>query len=439
MRFTTPITFLALSLSLVILGCGAKSSDGQSQGYRPVNPDAAVFWDRQTAETAGLLGEIVDEFNGTRAGVPVKLEYGGGYSEIFRKVIASLRAGVVPALAVGYPSMTLQYARENAVVALDPLIASAGAGLSKEELADFVPAALETNRYPELGGAMYSFPFAKSVLVLYYNRDLLEVAGFNAPPGTWDEFLVQCRQIKARTGKPAYAIDLDCSTINGFIYSRGGAVYRDGETLYDAPEAVAVFELFSTVAREELGYVIGGGFDDQVAVSQGEAAFSFRSSSGRKHMAEVMAGNPEGWGIAPIPQSDPANPKTVLYGPDFILFASTPAQQESGWAFIKHFTSVDAQVRWAIGSGYVPVRISARNDPRIREFMNAAPQNRTAFECLAYAQAEPSVAGWQQVRDLVEQAAAEVVTGRALPQGACAALKRDADAALTAQPPLPSP
>jgi ABC-type glycerol-3-phosphate transport system substrate-binding protein len=427
-------TFLALLAVAGLSGCGGAPAPGDGAAYQPVNADAAVFWDRQTADTAGLLGEITDEFNATNPGVPVRLEYAGGYSEIYRKVIASLRAGVAPALAVGYPNMTLHYAREGAVTALDPFIDDPTTGFTPEELADFLPAALETNRYAALGGQMYSFPFAKSVLVLYYSRELLDAAGLDAPPATWDEFLAQCRQITARTGKPAYAIDLDCSTISGFIYSRGGEVYAGGQTRYDSPEAVAVFTLFATIVNEGLGYVIAGGFDDQVAVSQGQAAFSFRSSAGRQQMAEVMVTNPGAWGIAPIPQADPAKPATVLYGPDFVVFAGPAAHQASAWSFIRHFTSVDAQVRWALGSGYVPVRKSAMNDPRIAAFMDAAPQNRTAFDVLAHARAEPNIAGWEHVRDLVEQAAADVVTGRATPQEACATLKKDAEAALAAKP-----
>lgn len=427
-------TFLVAFAVAGLAGCGGAPSPGDGAAFRPVNAGAAVFWDRQTADTAGLLASIVAEFNATSPGVPVRLEYAGGYSEIYRKVIASLRAGVAPALAVGYPNMTLHYAREGAVAALDPFLTSPETGFSDEEWADFLPAALETNRYDALGGQMYSFPFAKSVLVLYYSRELLDAAGLDAPPATWDEFLAQCRQITARTGKPAYAIDLDCSTISGFIYSRGGEVYAEGQTRYESAEAVAVFDLFATIIREGLGYVISGGFDDQVAVSQGQAAFSFRSSAGRQQMAEVMVSNPGAWGIAPIPQADPAKPATVLYGPDFVVFAGPPAHQASAWGFIKHFTSVDAQVRWALGSGYVPVRKSAMNDPRIAAFMDAAPQNRTAFDSLPYARAEPNIAGWQHVRDLVEQAASDVVSGRATARDACAELKKNADAALATEP-----
>lgn len=426
MTMRRAIALLSMLTLLLSAGCG------KQEGFRPIDPDATVFWDRQTAETAALLETIAAEFNAAHPGPPIRIEYTGGYSEIDRKVSASIRARSLPALSVGYPGMTLQYIRAGAALPLDPLIEDPDTGFSPEEWADFLPAALDTNRYPSHGGAMYSFPFAKSVLVLYYNRDLLRAAGFDAPPATWNDFLEQCRAVKARLGLPAYAMNVDCSTVNGFILSMGGRLLADGATCYDSPEALRVFEIYETVAREELGFRIARGFDDQAAVSQGEAAFSFRSSAGRVQMAEAMAARVDAWGIARIPQADPQRPATVLYGPNFILFDTTPEQRDSAWRFVKHFTSPEVQVRWALGSGYVPVRKSAIDDPRARAFREQSPQNRAAFECLDFAHAEPNVAGWQQVRDIVERHLADLMGRRLDARTAAQRIKQEADATLAA-------
>jgi ABC-type glycerol-3-phosphate transport system substrate-binding protein len=243
---------------------------------------------------------------------------------------------------------------------------------------------------------------------------------------------MQCRDIRARLGLHAYAVNPDCSTVNGFILSMGGRILADGATCYDAPEALRVFELYETLAREGLAYRIAGGFDDQAAVSQGEAAFSFRSSAGRVQMAEAMAARADSWGIAPIPQADPERPATVLYGPNFILFDTTPEQRDSAWRFVRYFTSPEVQVRWALGSGYVPVRISALEHPRIRAFRAQAPQNRTAFDCIAWARAEPNVAGWQRVRDIVERALGDIMARRLDAHTAAHRIKQEADAVLAA-------
>ena len=50
-------------------------------------------------------------------------------------------------------------------------------GLSHEDLNDFFPGMIETNVYPQLDGKMYSFPFTKSVLMMYFNKRVLRSAG----------------------------------------------------------------------------------------------------------------------------------------------------------------------------------------------------------------------------------------------------------------------
>lgn len=417
-------------LPLVLL---AASGCGREAGFMPVDSSAVVFWDRQTMETASLLQEMAADFNAGRAGLPIRVERTGGYDDIHRKIIASIRAGVLPGLSVNYPSAVLEYARAGAVVPFDTFLTDPEIGLSAADREDFLPAALEMNRYTDLENGMYSFPFAESVLMMYYNRKLLREAGFVQPPATWDEFLEQCRAIKARTGKQAYAIDVDCSTIDGMIFSRGGDVCAGGTTLYDSPEALAAFELYETISREKLGYQIAGGFDDELAMTQGEVAFAFRSSSGSTYVADVMKDRMEDWGMAVIPQADPEHPVTVLYGPNFVLFNSTPEQQRTAWEFVKFFTSTENCVRWTINTGYLPIRESAAADPRLQEHFETHAYRRTTFACLPFARPEPNIAGWQEVRELTERAVADIIAGRATAREAAARLKQEADALLRAR------
>lgn len=392
----------AAAIALALCACGGRDTNAP---FRPVDPDVAVFWDRQTTDTAELLQQMVKEFNAQYAGVPVRVERAGGYEEIERKVTASLRAGVVPALAVGYPNTIMEYIRANAVVAFDGFMHDPELGLTPADLDDFYPAAIEMNVYPQFGGKMYSFPFAKSVLVMYVNHKVLRDSGIGQPPSTWDEFLAQCRRIKERTGKYAYAVDADCSTFDGMVYSRGGEVYRDGATLFDSPEAVQALALY-------------------------EVAFAFRTSSGSIYVDQVMKGRADDWGITQIPQTDPARPATVLYGPNFVLFNSTPEQQQAAWAFVKFFTTPKMSVRWARGTGYLPIRRSAVAHPDLKKQWEEKAYLKAPFDCLPSARSEPNVAGWQDVRALVERAVADVLAGRANAQDTAAKLKAQADEAV---------
>ena len=280
---------------------------------------------------------------------------------------------------------------------------------------------------------MYSFPFTKSVLMMYFNKALLSQAGFDRHPETWDEFLEQCRAVKAKTGKYAWAINPDCSTIDAMIFSMGGEVFADGKPRFDSPEAIRVFELYETLAKEELAYRIQGAYDDEVALAKDEAAFVFRTSSGRIHVAALMQARMDQWGMARIPQADPAHPATVLYGGNICIFNTTPEQAQTAWAFVKYFTSPETMVRWATGAGYLPFRKSVTENPAMKAFWGEWTYNQAAFDCMPFAKPEPNVRGWQDVRDLAVTALQKVLDGTQSGREAAQTLQRQAEEALHRQ------
>jgi ABC-type glycerol-3-phosphate transport system substrate-binding protein len=411
----------------------SQSPDAPARTFKPINPHKVMLWDRQTTETRELLQLLVREFNAQHTGVPVEAEYIGSYTEIYKKVSAGIGAGVLPGMAVAYESMTVEYIEAGAVRALDDFVGDPEAGLGPADLEDFFPGVLESNRFAPYGNRLYSFPFSKSVLVLYFNARVLAQAGFTTPPATWDDFLEQCRAIKANTGKYGYAISVDASTVDAMIYSKGGEIVRGRETLFDSPESVAVFELIETLMREELAYQVPPGtFDDENAFAQDQLAFTIRTSAGRTHVDRLMGGDLSRWGIAPIPQADPSRPATVLFGGNVVIFNTTPEQERAAWDFISYFTSADVNVLWALGTGYLPIRQSASQDPRLQAFWDEWVYNRTPYDNLAFARPEPNLAGWQEVREVIEDAVVAVITRSKTGAQAASDLKRAADRILDA-------
>lgn len=418
------IAFTGMLLGLA--GCGPSAPAPGAAGFAALDASAALFWDRQTTESGQLLRAIGDEFNAGWKGLPIKIERAGGYSEIFRKTTASIQARKLPAMSVAYESMTAEYVPMGAVANLDDFVNS----FSREDLDDFFPAVLASNRYEELGGHYYSFPYTKSVLMMYYNRRVLDAAGIATPPQTWDEFLAACRAVKAKTGKPAYAASVDCSTIDGMIFSRGGDIATGRTTHYDAPASVRVFEFLEILQKEGLAYQITPGtFDDEVALMNDRIAFTIRTSSSLAGL-ELGFNDPTHWGMARIPQEDPAKPATVLFGANVSVFNVGEAQQQTALAFLKAFTNTENSVRWAMASGYLPLRKSAASHPDMKKFWSAAPYNSAAFDCLPFARVEPNVAGWQEVRKAVEDAETAVLTGLKSGKEAALSLKQAADAIL---------
>ncbi|MFP6596337.1 MAG: ABC transporter substrate-binding protein [Candidatus Hydrogenedentota bacterium] len=430
-----PVLVVVAVLAGQIGGCSPsdEAADSEPKSFDPITADAAELWDRQTTVTADLLTELAEDFNGTHTGLPVKPVSSGGYGDIYKKVIASIRAGVLPAMAVAYENMTAEYMKAGAITPLDSFIGDPETGLSQVELDDYFPAMLATNTFAQFDNQMLSFPYTKSVLVLYHNNRVMREAGLDTPPGTWDEFIAQCRTIKSKTGKYAIAIDIDCSTMSGIIFSMGGEILDGDRTLYDSAASIRAFELIEMLVTEELAYQIPRRtFSDENALGNDEIAFILRTSAQRPYLVDLFEDD-SAWGIAPIPQADPDSPHTALYGGNLNIFNTNPELSASAWAFIKYMTSPEISVRWSLETGYLPVRRSAANHPDLKVFWSEWPSNRTAFDCLEFAKPEPNVLGWQEIRGMVEKAETAVITKLQTGRQAALELQKDAQAVLDAR------
>ncbi len=423
---------VAAGLCVALLSaCGPRPEGPQQSAaseFRPIAPDAADLWDRQTTENADVLGAIVNDFNAQHTGLPVKIVQSGNYADIYRKTTAAIKAGTLPAMAVAYGNMTVEYAQSHAVADLGEFIRDPKRGLTDADLADFFPAVLEQNRYPEFEGAILSWPYTKAVLVMYFNTNVMSAAGLSAPPSTWDEFLDQARTIKAKTGKHAICLDIDASTLDAMIFSRGGEILKDGRIDFRSPQTLDSFKMIEILFKEGLAYQNSPRtFGDQTAFGADEIAFAFRPSSSLPYFKLVMEST-EGWGVARIPQEDSAKPATVLYGANVSVFKTTPEHQAAAWEFLKYFTSPGVNAQWAVKTGYLPCRKSATDDPAMQAFWGEWKYNRIAFDCLSFARSEPNVAGWQTIRSLLENAATEVATGLKGPEAAIESLQAAVDA-----------
>ena len=88
-------------------------------------------------------------------------------------------------------------------------------------------------------------------------------------------------------------------------------------------------------------------------------------------------------------------------------------------------------MKWALATGYLPVRKSAVQAPEMQAYFDRWEYNRIPYDSLEFARSEPAVAGWQGVRGLVENAVTAVITGMQSPATAAAELNTKANALLS--------
>jgi multiple sugar transport system substrate-binding protein len=413
-----------------IAACGGGSSTaGGSSGSAPaasrVNPVDAIdltgkkielsFWHQTTGPKADKLNALAAAFNSSQPVITVKPEYQGSYTDIYKKLLTSISGGQFPELAVAYPSQVSEYQSANAVVPLDDYVTSSKYGLSKTDLDDFIKAYLNENKYPEYGNKLLSFPFAKSLLVLYYNADRLKALNYGKTPDqwTWYDFAAVGKAANSGTMK-GWAITIDASSFDGMVFARGGKLISDDQKhwLLNQQPGVDSLALHATAVREGWGYKTTQTGADQVDFGAGRAALLLATSSNLANETKEVNGNGRfNWSVANLPHSAGASPATVLYGGSVAMFKTTPEKQLAAWQFIKYFTTPEVTADWSVATGYMPVRQSAVQSDRVQaEIKNNPPYGIVVTQVAQYGHPETTVRGTQDTRTYIEDALTKAVT-----------------------------
>ncbi|MFN8515803.1 MAG: ABC transporter substrate-binding protein [Chloroflexia bacterium] len=377
------------------------------------SPVEITLWHTQTSTRETKLKELVAAFEAKNPNIKVKLELQGTYTDLFKKVTAAINGGGLPDIAVSYESMVSEYQSANVVQPLEDYINSAKYGLSAQDLADFYPLYITSNQYPEFKGQMLSFPFTKSVLVMYYNADKLKEANI-AVPKTWDEFSAACKKFTGDT--KGYAISIDASTFDGAVFSRGGKLISDDFTSwqFNGAEGQAYLTMLQDLVKSGCAYLIDKANADQDAFGQGKVAFTMGSSSGFPfYQTAVNNGAKFNWSVAMIPQgSASATPVTTSYGANIAMFNKSTAEKKlASWLFIKYFTSTEVNADWSSFTGYLPIRKSTLDNAAVKAQFDKLPAYKVAVtEIQQYGRGETTVKGTQDTRTFIQDAMTAAVT-----------------------------
>jgi len=408
--FTPAAAVLAALLAVTIAGCADAGDDARI---------VVRLWHTQRGDNQAMLETVIEGFNSSQDEYRVVPQYVGSYDQSFRRMSVAIRGGRPPALVVAYESMVAKYHEAGAVVDLDEYLTHPEYGLSEDNLADIYPAFIKCNRFTQYDNKLLSFPFTKSILMMYYNRGLLEELGFEPPPATWSEFAEMCRAAR-RAGKRGYALSVDASSFDAMVYSYGGDVIDVDkmETLLDRGASLRVLEMIDMMIGEGLAYIVEKG-DDRSDLASGRAAFMIRSSTHQptvKRIADELKAENQpyaDWDLDIIPHDEDVGPVTVMFGANICMLKTSPEVQHGAWEFIKYFTSTEVTAEWAKETGYLPVRKSATDTEVLREFYAADPRSRKPLDALPFAVNEPTVTGWQEIRNYIASAKMSVISRNA--------------------------
>lgn len=449
------ILLSACLLLLLLAGCDLPPSTLESPAPTPeptlaVEPEptetlppgvtSIVFWEPLPLDRPQglLLGEMIRDFQAENPDLLVEVVPKSGYVGIHGAMMAGMEEGELPDLAVAFPSMIAEYAAADVVAPLDPYLYDLELGLGEEDLTDLLPSLLKAGQLPGSGRQIMAFPFAQNAIGMWVNRTLLSQAGWDRVPATWDEFEQACFDVVAQTGVGCYPFVESASTLTAWIYSRGGETLDPAgrRVLFHEPPGVESLALLRRLIDAGLAWRPDEAYGDYIAFANGQAAFTFASTGNNQLYVEAYQAalkngvEPFRWHQAMIPQADPQNPATALYGASFFIVQSEPARQAAAWRLIHWFTDARQSARWSAELEAMPVRLSALD--YMTDTLEAYPFVQVQVEeILPYARPEPPIPASFEVRDLLYTAILSVTQGYADPQTALNQAASEADALLS--------
>ncbi|EKD84369.1 MAG: hypothetical protein ACD_39C00089G0001, partial [uncultured bacterium] len=411
-----------------------------------------VFWHAMGGPLGIVMNDLVARYNKSQNTYYIKSVNMGSYDTLAKKVLASLVAKEAPDISQNYETLTKKFIKHHKIVCLDDLIASE----TEDIKSDIIPVLLDNNTFD---GKLYSFPFNKSVPVLYYNKDLFTKVGLNPeqPPRTLDEMVKYCRIItdyhRNTPGADRAIYGYGCSKanvwsfLNRILQYGGKIVSDDGHKSHFADQAaINALDYLQGMLKEGIARE-GQAFDHQNDFIAGKCGIIESSIVSKVFMEESIEFD---FGVAPlpghvinpiaelnVPATEPVidesaiNRGVILSGSNINIFDNGDPKKVAGaWDFIKWFTSTDVGAEWSIRTTYLPVRKSSLQSPIIQDALKKDPNMAAPYVQLDYCHFEPRLSVWFEVRDLMADHL-ETATLKMTPaKEICEQMAKDIDAIL---------
>lgn len=176
------------------------------------------------------------------------------WSAMESKILTAISANTAPDVVNLNPNFASQLATRNAWLDLDEMI-------SPEQKATYLPQIWQANSIEvcqnnSCESNTFGIPWYLTTRVTIYNKKLLQEAGINKPPQTYQELAIAAKEIKAKTGKYAFFVTFvpeDSGEVLESLVQMGVTLLDEqGKAAFNTPEGIAAFRYWVDLYQQEL-------------------------------------------------------------------------------------------------------------------------------------------------------------------------------------------
>ena len=389
--------------------------------YYPVNVGGSA---------AALIEQICADFNAENPDIVVEPVYTGNYDDTVTKIQTAIQGGTPPDVFVSLATQRFTMASTGMAMPLDDLIAADGEE-GQAYIDDFLDGFM-LDSYVD--GQIYSIPFQRSTMVLFYNKDAFEEVGLDPedPPETWEEVVEYGQKL---TNENRYGVGLALNSgsaqwaFTGFCLQNSAngenLMTEDGkQVLFDTPENVEALQFWLDLQNKY--QIMAPGIvqwtDLPTQFLAGEVAMIYHTTG---NMANINDNAEFEFGTAFLPGHKRVAAPTG--GGNFYISSGISEERvQAAWKFIKFATETERAAQWSLDTGYVATRESCFETDLSKNYYEELPQAKVAYDQIPYSGPELTTYNaaeiWRVLNDNIQAA----VVGDATPQEALTAAQEQA-------------
>jgi multiple sugar transport system substrate-binding protein len=324
-------------------------------------------WEQSTQQL--FNDQLVPAFEAANPDTAVNIQY-LDWRVFTEKLIAAHAGGVLPDVFQAGAEYVAPLATRGMALDLDAYIASWG------QKDDFYDSAWNTVSYQ---GKTYGVPILSAPQTLMYRKDMLQSAGVNSAPLTWDDLEQVAMKATTHDGDKLVISGFNARPIwqqyMWFLFQNGGDVFAaDGQVTVNSPEAVEALDYFSRLFNQ-----------DKVASKSTIAAPTANVGAMAANLVAMQLGNQ--LTVRDFRQNNPAQTSNLVVAEptsrkqqvttnwtDWLAIAKQSKHADGAWNFVQFVADKDNLLKYNETMYFIPPRKSLRTagymaDPQLQQFV----------------------------------------------------------------------
>lgn len=430
MRIAAKLFLVIVILAVTLSTAGCQPQAAPTAAPQPQAPAGEpVTIHVLTMDQAGLkpaqIDQIAREFEAKNPDIKVVMEY-VGYDYVHDKIVTGMAANP-PA----YDAAMIDVIWPDEFIKAGYLL----------DVTDRVTPDMKAGIFPAAwngvtrNGKVYGMPWLMDVKYFMYNKEMLEKAGFTAPPKTWEEMIEQAKVIKQK-GLAEFPITWSWNQKEGVVCDYTALLFGNGGAFLDATGKPIFNTEKGVQALAWMKQTLDDGLSNPSAVSSDEMAVESNFLAGKSAFAvnwlfQYADSNdasksqiPGQVAFAPMPVFD-AGAQAGVQGSSvdgsssFGIMATTPYPDQV-WKFLSYLAGKEVQTKYS--AEMLPIWQDSFKGDSLNQLLAAAPSNPVTVPAFLaqfpYANQRPTVPYYNEASAALQLAIQEALTGIKTPQQA---------------------